>query len=584
MNVFSHFRDEVVAVVEDLAGEGALPRGIDTAKVSVEPPRDAAHGDLATNAAMVLAKSAGRKPRELAELLAVRLGAHTSVTEASVAGPGFINLRLDPAFWQKRVRDALEAGTAYGDATLGAGRRVNVEFVSANPTGPMHVGHGRGAVVGDALAALLAKAGFEVTREYYINDAGAQVDALARAVFLRYRESLGETIGEIPEGLYPGDYLVPVGDALARAHGKALAASERAEWLPIVRDAAVGAMMTLIRDDLAALNIRFDVYASERALTDAGRIQQVVDELASRDLVYTGTLEPPKGKQIEDWEPRPQLLFRATQFGDDVDRPLRKSDGSWTYFAADIAYHADKIGRGFDALIDVWGADHGGYVKRMQAAVEALSEGRVALDVKLCQLVHLMERGEPVKMSKRAGTFVTLREVVDRVGRDVVRFIMLTRKNDAPLEFDLAKVMEQSKDNPVFYVQYAHARACSALRNAQAAFPRLGLDDSALAAAELERLIDEGELALVRLMAGWPRIVEAAAEAHEPHRVAFYLYDLAAEFHAQWNRGNDDEALRFIVSGDERLSAARLALVRAVAIVIASGLGVMGVEPVQEMR
>jgi arginyl-tRNA synthetase len=584
MNVFSHFRDEVVAVVEDLAGEGALPRGIDTAKVSVEPPRDAAHGDLATNAAMVLAKSAGRKPRELAELLAVRLGAHTSVTEASVAGPGFINLRLDPAFWQKRVRDALEAGTAYGDATLGAGRRVNVEFVSANPTGPMHVGHGRGAVVGDALAALLAKAGFEVTREYYINDAGAQVDALARAVFLRYRESLGETIGEIPEGLYPGDYLVPVGDALARAHGKALAASERAEWLPIVRDAAVGAMMTLIRDDLAALNIRFDVYASERALTDAGRIQQVVDELASRDLVYTGTLEPPKGKQIEDWEPRPQLLFRATQFGDDVDRPLRKSDGSWTYFAADIAYHADKIGRGFDALIDVWGADHGGYVKRMQAAVEALSEGRVALDVKLCQLVHLMERGEPVKMSKRAGTFVTLREVVDRVGRDVVRFIMLTRKNDAPLEFDLAKVMEQSKDNPVFYVQYAHARACSALRNAQAAFPRLGLDDSALAAAELERLIDEGELALVRLMAGWPRIVEAAAEAHEPHRVAFYLYDLAAEFHAQWNRGNDDEALRFIVSGDERLTAARLALVRAVAIVIASGLGVMGVEPVQEMR
>jgi len=584
MNVFSHFRDEVVAVVEDLAGEGALPRGIDTAKVSVEPPRDAAHGDLATNAAMVLAKSAGRKPRELAELLAVRLGAHSSVTEASVAGPGFINLRLDPAFWQKRVRDALEAGTAYGDSTLGAGRRVNVEFVSANPTGPMHVGHGRGAVVGDALAALLAKAGFEVTREYYINDAGAQVDALARSVFLRYREALGETIGEIPEGLYPGDYLVPVGEALARAHGKALVALERAEWLPIVRDAAVGAMMTLIRDDLAALNIRFDVYASERALTDAGRIQKVVDELASRDLVYTGTLEPPKGKQIEDWEPRPQLLFRATRFGDDVDRPLRKSDGSWTYFAADIAYHADKIGRGFDALIDVWGADHGGYVKRMQAAVEALSEGRVALDVKLCQLVHLMERGEPVKMSKRAGTFVTLREVVDRVGRDVVRFIMLTRKNDAPLEFDLAKVMEQSKDNPVFYVQYAHARACSALRNAQVAFPRLALDDSALATAELERLTDEGELALVRLMAGWPRIVEAAAEAHEPHRVAFYLYDLASQFHAQWNRGNDDEALRFIVSGDERLTAARLALVRAVAIVIASGLGVMGVEPVQEMR
>jgi arginyl-tRNA synthetase len=571
MNVFNKFRDEVVSAVEAMLGP------IDSARVTVEPPRDPSHGDLSTNAAMVLAKAVNRKPREIADELAARLRHSASVTGAEVAGPGFINLRLADEFWQDRVPDILRVGVAYGDSTIGRGRKVNVEYVSANPTGPMHVGHGRGAVVGDALASLLAKAGFAVTREYYINDAGAQIEVLTRSAHLRYREALGETIGEIPEGLYPGDYLIDVGKALAAKHGKGLA-------LEAARDFTVDAMLALIREDLAALGIRFDVFTSERALVAAGRIDDVVKELTARDLIYTGTLEPPKGKLPDDWEPRPQMLFRATQFGDDVDRPLRKSDGSWTYFAADIGYHLDKIRRGFLTMIDVWGADHGGYVKRMQAAVAAVSEGKATLDVKLCQLVHLMERGEPVKMSKRSGTFVTLREVVDQVGKDVVRFIMLTRKNDAALEFDLAKVLEQSKDNPVFYVQYAHARACSALRNAAAQFPGVKLDDSGLAAANVRRLTDEGELALIRRMAEWPRIVESAAEAHEPHRVAFYLYDLASAFHGQWNRGNENEGLRFIVAGDEELTKARLALVRAVAVVIASGLGVMGVAPVEEMR
>jgi arginyl-tRNA synthetase len=571
MNVFNQFRNEVIKAVEALLGS------IDSARVTVEPPRDPSHGDLSTNAAMVLAKAANRKPREIADELVGRLRGHPDVTAAEVAGPGFINLRLSDGFWQNRVPDILGAGIAYGDSTMGTGNKVNVEYVSANPTGPMHVGHGRGAVVGDALASLLAKAGFDVTREYYINDAGAQIEVLTRSAHLRYREALGEQIGEIPEGLYPGDYLKPVGAALAEKHGAGLT-------VEAARDFTVEAMLALIRDDLAALGITFDLFSSERALAAAGRIDEVVRELQSRDLVYTGTLEPPKGKLPDDWEPRPQMLFRATQFGDDVDRPLRKSDGSWTYFAADIAYHLDKIRRGFLTMIDVWGADHGGYVKRMQAAVAAVSQGKATLDVKLCQLVHLMERGEPVKMSKRSGTFVTLRDVVDEVGKDVVRFIMLTRKNDAPLEFDLAKVMEQSKDNPVFYVQYAHARACSAMRNAAAQFRGIALDDSSLATANVRRLTDEGEIALIRRMAEWPRIVESAAEAHEPHRVAFYLYDLASAFHGQWNRGNDNESLRFIVAGDEGLTAARLAMVRAVATVIASGLGVMGVEPLEEMR
>ena len=563
MNVFNYFRDEVVAAVESVLGP------VDASRVTVEPPRDPSHGDLSTNAAMVLAKAANRKPREIADELASRLRHAKDVTGAEVAGPGFINLRLADAFWQDRLQDMLREGVRYGDSKLGAGRPVNVEYVSANPTGPMHVGHGRGAVVGDALAALLAKAGFAVTREYYINDAGAQIESLTQSALLRAQGK------GIPEGLYPGEYLIPVGRELSQ---RGIADKEAA------REFTVAAMLKLIKGDLAALGISFDLFSSERALVAAGRIDDVVKELQSRDLVYTGVLEPPKGKQLDDWEPRPQLLFRATKFGDDVDRPLRKSDGSWTYFAADIAYHLDKYRRGFDTMIDVWGADHGGYVKRMQAAVVAVSEGKASLDVKLCQLVHLMERGEPVKMSKRSGTFVTLRDVVDEVGKDVVRFIMLTRKNDAPLEFDLAKVTEQSKDNPVFYVQYAHARACSALRNAAAQFPGLKLDDSTLSAANVRRLADEGELALIRLMAAWPRIVEGAAEAHEPHRVAFYLYDLASVFHAQWNRGNENEALRFIVAGDAEMTAARLALVRAVAIVVASGLQVMGVTPVEEMR
>jgi arginyl-tRNA synthetase len=560
-----------------LAAESGVSGTLDLSRIAVEPPREEAHGDLAINAAMVLARDFKTKPRDLAEKIAKKLAEVPHVTKVEVAGPGFINVTLDPAFWVGVLRTVIETGEEFGRADLGKGEHVNVEYVSANPTGPMHVGHGRGAVVGDALASLLAKAGFDVTREYYINDAGAQIEVLTRSAHLRYREALGEQIGEIPEGLYPGDYLKPVGAALAEKHGAGLT-------VEAARDFTVEAMLALIRDDLAALGITFDLFSSERALAAAGRIDEVVRELQSRDLVYTGTLEPPKGKLPDDWEPRPQMLFRATQFGDDVDRPLRKSDGSWTYFAADIAYHLDKIRRGFLTMIDVWGADHGGYVKRMQAAVASVSQGKATLDVKLCQLVHLMERGEPVKMSKRSGTFVTLRDVVDEVGKDVVRFIMLTRKNDAPLEFDLAKVMEQSKDNPVFYVQYAHARACSAMRNAAAQFRGIALDDSSLATANVRRLTDEGEIALIRRMAEWPRIVESAAEAHEPHRVAFYLYDLASAFHGQWNRGNDNESLRFIVAGDEGLTAARLAMVRAVATVIASGLGVMGVEPLEEMR
>ena len=448
----------------------------------------------------------------------------------------------------------------------------------------MHVGHGRGAVVGDALAALLGKAGFDVTREYYINDAGAQVDVLARSAHLRYREALGEAIGDIPEGLYPGDYLKDVGKALAERDGDKWQKADEADWLPIFRDFSVDAMMALIRNDLAALGVEHAVFTSERGLADTGAIRQAVDWLEDRDLVYMGTLEPPKGKLPDDWEERPQLLFKATEFGDDIDRPLRKSDESWTYFASDIAYHRDKFQRGFATMVDVWGADHKGYVKRMQAAVKAITENRGALDVRLCNLVNLLDGGQPVKMSKRAGTFVTLREVVDEVGKDVVRFIMLTRNNEALLDFDLQKVTEQSRDNPVFYVQYAHARICSVIRNAAVAFPGLALDDSSLSDADMSQLRDSSELAMIKLLTGWPRVVEGAAAAHEPHRVAFYLSDLAAAFHGFWNRGNDNETLRFIVPGDAEMTRARVALARSVAVVIASGLAIMGVAPVEEMR
>jgi len=584
MNFFRQLQGDIAIALEALAGAGKLPEGLDITRVAVEPPRDPAHGDVATNAAMVLAKDAGVSPRHLAAELVGPLSEIAGVESAEVAGPGFINLRMESGFWHARLAELLRAGEGYGASSIGLGEAVNVEYVSANPTGPMHVGHGRGAVVGDALANLLEKAGFKVTREYYVNDAGAQVDTLARSAYLRYREALGEEIGAIPEGLYPGEYLREVGTALAGRDGEKWLGRDESEWLPEFRDFAVAAMMELIRADLVALGITHDVFTSERALVAKGAVEATINDLAARDLVYEGILERPKGMVPEDWEPRPQTLFRATRFGDDVDRPLRKSDGSWTYFASDIAYHADKFRRGFATMIDVWGADHGGYVKRMQAAVKAVTGGEGSLDVKLCQLVNLLEAGEPVKMSKRAGTFVTLREVVDRVGAGVVRFIMLTRRNDQTLDFDLAKVLEQSRENPVFYVQYAHARACSVMRHAAQEFADVNLDLVALASGPLNLLTDSDELALIKAMAGWPRVMEGAAEAHEPHRLAFYLYDLASEFHALWTKGRDEAALRFLIPEDKGVTAARLALVRAVQTVVASGLKIMGVEPLEEMR
>jgi arginyl-tRNA synthetase len=588
-NIFADVLERVRAANEKLIAAGVMPAGLDQSRVTVEPPRDPSHGDMATNAAMVLAKEAGKKPRELAEALAEKLRADPLIEKVDVAGPGFINMTLKPAAWIDALRTAIRFGANYGKSDIGADVPVNVEYVSANPTGPMHVGHCRGAVFGDALASLLAFTGFKVTREYYINDAGAQVDVLARSAFLRYREALGETIGEIPEGLYPGDYLKPVGAALAAEFGDTLKAQPEAQWLPVVRAKAIAMMMAAIRDDLAALNIEFDVFFSERSLIagDADRVAQTIEWLRGRGEVYEGRLPPPKGGAVEDWEDREQTLFRSTQFGDDVDRALKKSDGAYTYFASDIAYHRSKIERGFRHLIDVWGADHGGYIKRMQAAVAALSDRKVDLDVKVIQLVKLLRGGEPVKMSKRAGEFVTLREVVDEVGTDAVRFMMLYRKNDAPLDFDLAKVKEQSRDNPVFYVQYGHARAQSVFRNARAAFPDLPADlntPEALPNAPLERLSDPAELALMRRIALYPRIVEAASLAHEPHRIAFYLFELASDFHALWTQGNASPHLRFIIQDDRQITEARLVLVQGVATVIASGLKLLGVTAPDEMR
>jgi len=584
MDIYRNYLNLIEREIEGLVEAGQLPSRLDCSRVAVEPPRDPSHGHLATNAAMVLAKPAGLRPRGLAELLAGRLRALPSVAEASVAGPGFINLRLDDAFWQGLLGQILHAGPAFGRSARGAGHKVNVEYVSTNPTGPLTVGHARGAVVGDALASLLEAVGYEVCREYYINDAGGQVDTLARSTFLRYREALGEAVGEIPSGLYPGEYLKDVGRALAERDGAAWLDRPEDAWLPALRSFAVDAMMAMIRDDLVALGIRHDVFSSERALVEAKGVEAVLETLEAQGLVYTGTLEPPKGKLPEDWEPRPQTLFRATAFGDDVDRPLRKSDSSWTYFASDMAYHLDKFRRGAEVMIDVWGADHGGYVKRMQAAVQALTGGRARLHVAICQLVTLLRNGEPVRMSKRGGTFVTLRELVEEVGKDVVRFIMLTRKNDAALDFDLDRVVEQTRDNPVFYVQYAHARACSVMRLAAAELPAVALDRAGLAEGPLNRLTDSDELGLIRTLAGWPRLVESAAEAYEPHRIAFYLYDLAAGFHGLWTKGKDEASLRFLLPGNPELTRARLALVRAVATVIASGLRIFGVEPVEEMR
>jgi arginyl-tRNA synthetase len=590
-NIFSDFRRLVLATLGDLARQGLLPPGLDISRVAVEPPRDPSHGDLATNAAMVLAAALKENPMALAERITAALKGRELVTgdyrgsgfTVTAARPGFINIRLTPEVWHAQLRAILRAGTAFGDSPVGGGERVNVEFVSVNPTGPMHVAHGRGAVVGDALASLLAKAGFSVAREYYINDSGAQVDTLARSTHVRYREALGEAVGPIPEGFYPGEYLAETGRALAERDGRRWLGRPESEWLEPVRDFAVEQMMTLIRTDLAALGVHHDLFASERELIEKGAVDECLAELEQRGLIYTGVLQPPKGKLPDDWEPREQTLFRATRFGDDVDRPLKKSDGSWTYLAPDIAYHRDKVRRGFATLIDVWGADHGGYVKRLQAAVRAMTDGAATLDVKLCQLVHMFDKGVPVRMSKRAGTFVTLREVIDEVGKDVFRFIMLTRRNDQTLEFDFAKVTEQSRDNPVFYVQYAHARAASVMRHAAEQFPEDDLSDTALGKAPIERLSDPAELALIRQLAGWSRLVESAADAHEPHRIAFYLQEVAALFHALWNKGKDEATLRFILAAEPALTRARLALVRAVAIVIASGLAVIGVEPVQEM-
>ncbi|MBM3614705.1 MAG: arginine--tRNA ligase [Alphaproteobacteria bacterium] len=581
MNLFAEIRALVVDALGQMAAEGSLPAGLDLTPVAVEPPRDPAHGDMATNAAMVLAKPAGLQPRVIAEALASKLSADPRISLAEVAGPGFLNLRLALPVWQRVVTDALQAGGTYGKSALGQGQRVNVEFVSANPTGPMHVGHVRGAVVGDALSNLLAFAGWDVTREYYINDGGAQVDVLARSAYERYREANGLE-PEIREGLYPGDYLIPVGEALKAKYGTRLLDQPEAVWLQDVRSFATELMMEEIKSDLRLLGVEMDVFSSEKALYGTGEIEAAIETLRGMDLIYEGVLEPPKGKEPDDWEPRVQTLFRSTAHGDDVDRPVKKSDGSWTYFAPDIAYHYNKVRRGFYALIDIFGADHGGYVKRMKAAVSALSGGKVPLDIKLIQLVKLYKNGEPFKMSKRAGTFVTLHDVVEEAGADVTRFIMLTRKNDVALDFDFAKVLEQSKDNPVFYVQYANARINSVLRKAREA--GIACDDATLAGVDLSGMTHEAEIALARKIAEWPRLVEIAARGNEPHRVAFYLYELASELHGLWNRGNYDPSLRFFQTGNAATSAAKIALARAAGVVIGNGLGILGVTPVEEMR
>ena len=578
MNLFSEFLAAIGGAVSAVAAEQGMAERPDLSRVTAEPPRDPSHGDISTNAAMVLNKAFGKPPRVLAEAIAAKLADHPGVASVEIAGPGFINLRLKPAVWPRVLASVLALGEGYGRSNLGQGRKANVEYVSANPTGPLHVGHVRGAVFGDALAQLLVESGFEVTREYYINDAGAQVDVLARSAYLRYCEALGEEIGEIPAGLYPGAYLKPVGTALAEEYGRRLNQMPEADWLPLVRSRTMDMMMALIREDLAQLNIRQEVFFSEKSLHDSGEVAGAIADLRARGHVYQGKLPPPKGEVPEDWEDREQTLFRATEFGDDIDRPLLKSDGSYTYFASDVAYSSNKISRGYRQLIYVLGADHGGYVKRLEAVAAALAgKGSVDVIVRLCQLVKLYRAGEPVRMSKRAGEFVTLRDVVDEVGPDVVRFMMLFRKNEAPLDFDFAKVTEQSKDNPVFYVQYAHARTCSVMRNAaEEGF-------APAAAPDFSLLSDEAELSIARRIAEFPRLIEAAAIAHEPHRVAFYLFELAGEFHALWNKGKDSPQLRFILKEDEKLTTTRLAFLRAIRYVLANGLRILGVRPAEEM-
>lgn len=585
MNIFADFSNRVVEAVERLGLQARDGSPLDLARVTMEPPRDPSHGDLATNAAMVLSKAVGENPRALGERLAAAMAEDADVAEVSVAGPGFVNLRLSDGFWQARLAEMLDLSTNYGRSDAGAGRKVNVEYVSANPTGPMHVGHCRGAVVGDALANILAFAGYDVTKEYYINDAGVQIDVLARSVMLRYREALGEAVGAIPDGLYPGDYLVPVGKALAEEFGTKLLEMPEPDALDIVKERAIDAMMAMIRDDLAALNVRHDVFFSERTLHagNGGAIRSAINDLTLKGHVYKGKLPPPKGQLPEDWEDREQTLFRSTAVGDDIDRPLIKSDGQFTYFAADVAYMKDKYARGFEHLIYVLGADHGGYVKRLEALARAISDGKLELTALLCQLVKLYRNGEPVRMSKRSGEFVTLREVIDEVGRDPVRFMMLYRKSDAPLDFDFAKVTEQSKDNPVFYVQYASARCHSVFRQAREQLGVESIDRDTLRRS-LHLLTDEGELALIRKLAEYPRLIESAAQSLEPHRLAFYLYDLASQLHAQWNRGSDTDSLRFVKVNSPELTYARLGLVQAVSDVIASGMALIGAEAPSEMR
>ncbi len=584
MNLFDYFRHQLLGLIDGLVKDGILPEGLETARIGFEPPREPSHGDITTNVAMLLAKPAGKKPHDIAEALVERLKGLKFIIGADIAGPGFINLSIEPNFWRQRLVEVLDAGDAYGASTIGGGESVNVEYVSANPTGPLHVGHGRGAVFGDALSSLLEKAGFNVAREYYINDAGAQIDILARSLHLRYREALGEDIGGIPEGMYPGDYLIPVARKFLEVEGDKWRHAAEEDWLELVSLFAISEMMDLIRDDLATLGIKQDVFSSERQMTASGGVEKALAVLKDRGLIYEGILEPPKGRKPDDWEPREQTLFKSSNFGDDTDRPVKKADGSWTYFATDIAYHENKHRRGFNAMINVWGADHGGYVKRMASAVRALTGEQGVLDVKLCQMVNLLDNGQPVKMSKRAGTFVTIRDVTEKVGKDVVRFIMLTRRNDAQLDFDLKRVSEKSRENPVFYVQYAHARIHSVLRNCVEFFTADELSAGALAKVPLDRLDDPSELAIIKLMANWPRVVEGAALAHEPHRIAFYLVELASEFHSLWNKGSNNASLRFILPHDRELTLARLALVKGVAFVIASGLKVIGVVPVEEMR
>jgi arginyl-tRNA synthetase len=581
MNLFAEIRSLVIDSLQQMQAQGNLPDGLSFDAVTVEPPRDAAHGDMATNAAMVLAKPSSCKPRDIAQRLATLLSADPRLASVEVAGPGFLNLRLASTLWADVLRAILADPAGYGRATVGAGIKVNVEYVSANPTGPLHVGHTRGAVFGDALASMLDFAGYDVTREYYINDGGAQVDVLARSVYLRYLEAHGQEVA-FEDGTYPGDYLIAVGQALKEKVGDSYLGKGEKVWLEDVREFSTLAMMELIREDLLALGVKMDVFYSEKSLYGTGLIEAAIEDLKSKGLIYQGVLEPPKGKKPEDWEPREQTLFRSTDHGDDVDRPVQKSDGSWTYFAPDIAYHYDKVQRGFDQLIDVFGADHGGYVKRMKAAVSALSNDKTSLDIKLTQLVKLFKNGAPFKMSKRAGTFVTLRDLVDQVGADATRFVMLTRKNDAPLDFDFDKVMEQTKENPVFYVQYAHARICSVMRKAQLA--GVAVEDAVLQAADLAGLTDAAELTLAAKLAEFPRLIEIAARSNEPHRIAFYLYDLASEFHALWNKGNEQPELRFLQEGNLATSQAKIALIRATAVVISNGLGILGVQPAQEMR